>query len=169
MYRNLISMIIGLIFVISGFSVWVVEIQANEQSTPKIEQQQVKEKQTKKKNTCNCSAKTDEKDETEKPATDTQEQPQVNVYKEFTAEGYRQVLTKQLDENTRVTVHNEHTPDGKQQGWSAGVEFSLDLDNDGKAVRILKKTVAVVTYVPKKIGQGVVFVGKGIKKLFWRR
>lgn len=77
------------------------------------------------------------------------------------------MLTKQLDEDTRVTVRNEHTPDGKQYGWSAGVEFSLD--NDGKAVRILKKTVAVVTYVPKKIGQGVVFVGKGIKKLFRRR
>lgn len=167
MYRNLISMIIGLVFVIGGFSVWVMEIQANEQSTPKIEQLEAQTKEKETKNTCNCSAKTDEKDETEKPRTDTQEQPQVNVHKEFTAEGYRQVLTKQLDEDTRVTVHNEHTPDGKQHGWSAGVEFSLD--NDGKAVRILKKTVAVVTYVPKKIGQGVVFVGKGIKKLFWRR
>ncbi|MCE2399939.1 hypothetical protein J4G08_03525 [Candidatus Poribacteria bacterium] len=162
MYRNLISIIIGLIFIIGGFSIWVVEIQANEQSTPKIEQQQVQTKE--KENTCNCSAKTDEKDEAEKPETDTQEQAQVNVYKEFTAEGYRQVLTKQLDEDTQVTVRNEHTPDGKQHGWSAGVEFSLD--NDGKAVRILKKTVAVVTYVPKKIGQGAVFVGKSIKKLF---
>ncbi|MDE0317770.1 MAG: hypothetical protein OXM61_23065 [Candidatus Poribacteria bacterium] len=169
MFRKLISMIIGLIFVIGGFSVWVIEIQADEQSTPKIEQQEVQKKQEEKKNTGNCSAKTDEKDETEKPATDTQEQPQVNVHKEFTAEGYRQVLTQQLDENTRVTVHNEHTPDGKKHGWSAGVEFSLDLDNDGKAVRILKKTVAVVTYVPKKIGQGAAFVGKGIKKFFWRR
>lgn len=169
MYRNLISIIIGLIFVTSGCLVPVMEIQANEQPTPKIEQQQVKEKQKEKKNTCNCSAKTDEKEETEKPGINTQEEPQVNVLKTFTADGYRQVLTKQLDENTRVTVHNDHTPDGKQHGWSAGVEFSLDLDNDGKAVRILKKTVAVVTYVPKKIGQGVVFVGKGIKKLFWRR
>ncbi|MDE0483451.1 MAG: hypothetical protein OXI67_12795 [Candidatus Poribacteria bacterium] len=169
MFRKLISMIIGLIFVIGGFSIWVMEIQANEQSTPKIEQQEVKKKQEEKENTSNGSAKTDEKDETEKPGTDTQEQPQVNVHKEFTAEGYRQVLTKQLNEDTRVTVHNEHTPDGNQHGWSAGVEFSLDLDNDGKAVRILKKTGTVVTYVPKKIGQGVVFVGKGIKKLFRRR
>ncbi len=164
MYRNLISIIIGLIFIIGGCLVPIVEIQADEQSTPKIEQQQVNEKQ--KENTCNCSAKTDE-NETEKPETDAQEQPQVNVYKEFTAEGYHQVLTKQLDEGTQVTVRNEHTPDGKQHGWSAGVNFSLD--NDGKAVHILKKAVAVVTYVPKKIGQGVVFVGKGIKKLLWRR
>lgn len=164
MYHNLISIIIGLIFIIGGCLVPVMEIQADEQSTPKIEQQQVNEKQ--KENTCNCSAQTDE-NETEKPETDAQEQPQVNVYKEFTAEGYHQVLTKQLDEGTQVTVRNEHTPDGKQHGWSAGVNFSLD--NDGKAVRILKKAVAVVTYVPKKIGQGVVFVGKGIKKLFGRR
>lgn len=162
MYRNLISIIIGLIFVIGGCLVPVMEIQANEQPTPKIEQ-----KQKEKENTCNCSAKTDEKDEAEKPRTDTQEQPQVNAYKEFTAEGYRQVLTKQLDGDTQVTVRNEHTPDGKQHGWSAEVEFSLD--NDGKAVRILKKAVTVATYVPKKIGQGVVFMGKGIKKLFWRR
>ena len=167
MYRNLISIIIGLIFIIGGCLVPLVEIQADEQSTPKIEQQQVQKKQEEKENTCNCSAKTDEKDETEKPGTDIQEQSQVNVYKEFTAEGYHQVLTKQLDEGTQVTVRNEHTPNGKQQGWSAGVEFSLD--NDGKAVRVLKKAVAVVTYVPKKIGQGVVFVGKGIKKLFWRQ
>lgn len=158
MYRNLMSIIIGLIFVIGGCLVPVMEIQANEQPTPKVEQQQVKENQ--KENTC-------EKDEAEKPRTDTQEQPQVYAYKEFTAEGYRQVLTKQLDGDTQVTVRNEHTPDGKQHGWSAEVEFSLD--NDGKAVRILKKAVTVVTYVPKKIGQGVVFVGKGIKKLFWRR
>ena len=74
------------------------------------------------------------------------------------------MLTKQLDEDTRVTVRNEYTPDGKQNGWSVGGEVSLD-----KAGRILKKAVAVVTYVPKKIGQGVVFVGKGIKKLFWRQ
>ena len=67
MYRNLISIIIGLIFVLGGFSVWVMEIQADEQSTPKIEQQQVQKKQEEKENTCNCSANTDEKDKTEKP------------------------------------------------------------------------------------------------------
>lgn len=153
----------GLIFIVGGCLVTVMEIQANELPTSEVEQEQVKEKQEEKKNKCNCSAKTDEKDETEKPGTDTQEQPQVNVLKTFTAEGYRQVLTKQLDEDTRVTVHNEYTPDGKQHGWSVGGEISFD-----KAGRILKKAVAVVTYVPKKIGQGAVFVGKSVKKLFRR-
>jgi hypothetical protein len=160
-------MIIGLIFVIGGFSVQVMEIQANEQSASKVEQQQVKKKQ--KENTCNCSAKTDEKDETEKPGTDAQEQPQVNVYKEFTADGYRQVLTKQLDEDTQATVHRDYTPDGKQYEWSVSVGWSIPIKEGSKGHRILKKTVTVVTYVSKKIGQGVAFVGKSIKKLFRRR
>ncbi len=167
MYRNLISILIGVFFIVGGLSVWVMEIQANDPSTSETEQQQIKKQQEEMEDTPSNITNTDEKDETLKPRTDTQEQPQVNVLKTFTADGYRQVLTKQLDEDTQVTVNNEYTPDGKQYEWSA--EVKLSLDNDGKLVRILKKTAAVVTYIPKKIGQGVVFVSKGIKKLFWRR
>ena len=72
--------------------------------------------------------------------------------------------TFSIGDSSEVTVLAESSPEGSAVGFSATGTMTFEQDT---LQQFVKKTKRTLLFLPKKIGSGIVFLAKGVKRLFW--
>ncbi len=72
--------------------------------------------------------------------------------------------TFSIGDSSEVAVFAESSSEGSAVGFSATGTMTFEQDT---LQQFVKKTKRTLLFLPKKIGSGIVFLAKGVKRLFW--